>query len=562
MKTPGDYGLPHGDFRLYQDQAISWLLDEHIHRPTIMATPPDGREIVHTANGEDLKIMQAPTGSGKTGIATALGISGKVLALCETKALQETNYGQMYKYTVLEGRGNYPCIHPENKGMMCDDCLFGEAMSECEYSSECLYMNAKHEAQRADRASLNYPYFLTSRWPRKHSWDWVVMDEAHQLSDVVLGWAGCTVKEKERRNWNLPMFPNVRGSKGSLVKAFDPIPPVLHWLGQAMYVLRPQLKRLKKQAKAWTKARKMAKACENLIRKLEQTYSAIQACKDGWYIRSGPRGRKVNGRWVPALVCKPLSARDHFDRYFLRDHYKVVAMSATIGNTPKAFNSELGIGDHDWIDIPNQYPPALRPIYDLGAPPLGRNAKAPDYLRQASLIAGAILSLPADWAGIIHTMSRVQAYHLEARLAIKGLSDRVWTTPEAKPGERSLGTGKMMNMWEERKAAHPGSIWITWMGWMGIDLVEERICGIAKVPYPYLGDEYEFERMKANGSFYRLRTAWKFMQGSGRTRRTELDYDLDGQMNNFVFIADGNWTRIRSHLSTSFAEAIVPWEGN
>jgi len=549
MTKPIDFGLPHEEFRTYQHQAIMWAMDEHIADPSVLDVP-DGRDpLIATSNGTMFKILQGPTGSGKTGIASALKQTGRIVSLCETKALQQTNYGESYAFHVLMGRGNYPCAHPDNDpGATAADCLHGTEMHRCPYGSSCEYLQLKEEAKVADTVSLNYPYWLTSRWPRESTWSWVVLDEAHRLSEIVLDWAGCTVTEKQRRDWNLPPFPRIIRSKGTVARIFDPLPVAIKWLSSSVSVLRSQEKRLSRQANLSTDSQRMYRRCQRLLHKLETTKSAIEVSNTGWFVRSGI---ERNGH-APKFNCRPLSARNHFDYYF-PDSYRMLAMSATIGGTPDPFARELGLSSFDWLDIPDEYPPEQRPIYDLGAPRLGRKATPKDHAEQARLIADAIKEFPSDWSGVIHVVSKAQAERIAWNLSRHGLEDRIWLTPDG------TGTDQMMELWELRKRERRGSLCISWALWMGVDLVDEKIDIIAKTPFPYLGDQYEYERMQVDGTFYLLRTAWMLQQGAGRTRRTRADFDTNGDRNNFVAIADGNWTRIKRHLGASFRKAIVPW---
>lgn len=550
MPQPIDYNLPHDKFRTYQHQAIMWAMDEHIANPSVLDVPDGHEPLIATSNGSMTKILQGPTGSGKTGIATALQKTGRICSLCESKALQRTNYEESYSFHVLMGRGNYPCSHPDQDAdATAADCLHIGQMHNCDYASSCEYLQLKEEAMSANAVSLNYPYWLTSRWPRRSTWEWVILDEAHRLSEIVLDWAGCTISERERKDWNLPPFPRIIRSRGSVVKVFDPLPIAIKWIASSVSVLSGQEKRLRKQANLSSSSKKLHRKCERLLKKLEATQSAIEISNTGWFIRSGIQ---TNG-YPPKFNCRPLSARNHFDSYF-PDSYRMLGMSATIGGTPDPFARELGITSFDWLDIPDQYPPDQRPIYDLGAPGLGRKATPKDHAEQARLIAAAIRECPPDWCGVIHVVSKYQAQRLAQNLARYGLDDRIWVTPEGS------GTDEMMELWELRKRERRGSLCISWALWMGVDLVEERIDIIGKVPFPYLGDDYERERMQTDGMFYLLRTAWMFQQGAGRTRRTEDDYDTDGRRNNLVAIADGNWTRVQKHLASSFRKAIVKWK--
>ena len=66
--------------------------------------------------------------------------------------------------------------------------------------------------------------------------------------------------------------------------------------------------------------------------------------------------------------------------------------------------------------------------------------------------------------------------------------------------------------------------------------------------------------MEYSRKTYNWRTANQLAQGLGRTRRgRECDYDVNGQVNGFVAVADGSWKRVKKFLPGWVMEAIVEW---
>ncbi|GIW60769.1 MAG: hypothetical protein KatS3mg087_1835 [Patescibacteria group bacterium] len=272
---------------------------------------------------------------------------------------------------------------------------------------------------------------------------------------------------------------------------------------------------------------------------------SLERCEFGWFIRSGPKA--LDGK--PGIVVRPLTARYHAPYFF--NFQRSLIMSATIGDF-NTFAGELGISDFVSRRNKNPWPPEHRPIYDLGAPRIGRKSTPADYEEQAKLIANAIAQCDESWPGLIHVTSIEEAERLYYRLKTSGkagLNYRVFLCPRA-------STNEAVEAWKERKKVVPNSIMVSWMLWEGYDGVDEKINIVAKVPYPNIGDLYERERMRFDGKFFLQRTAWQFIQGLGRTRRSAEDYDVSGQ-NGFVAIADGNWTRIRKYIPESILESIV-----
>jgi len=240
------------------------------------------------------------------------------------------------------------------------------------------------------------------------------------------------------------------------------------------------------------------------------------------------------------------------------DSCDMLLMSATIGDE-KTFCGELGIGDHLLRRVKNQYDPEERPIYALDVPKLSYRSGYKDYERQADEIAKAIEMCPLDWSGFVHVTRKTEARKIANRLTRRGLGGRVWIPPQQDRNGRWLGTGDQALLWSQRRERYPGSICVSWQFWEGMDGLDEKINIIAKVPFPFLGDDYEKARMRYSNRMYSQRTAWTIMQACGRTRRGRpCDYDLQGERRGMVAIADGNWTRIKKYISPDFQEAITP----
>jgi len=122
---------------------------------------------------------------------------------------------------------------------------------------------------------------------------------------------------------------------------------------------------------------------------------------------------------------------------------------------------------------------------------------------------------------------------------------------------RKVGTIRPRNV---EKRQYDGLVWcVTTRSGTVLAGRNGRYIFTGQCPFPYLGSDYERQRMKADPAYYRLRTAWELAQGLGRTRRGRPeDYDLDGKMHGFVGIADGNWTRIKKVIPRDVIEAMVP----
>ena len=144
---------------------------------------------------------------------------------------------------------------------------------------------------------------------------------------------------------------------------------------------------------------------------------------------------------------------------------------------------------------------------------------------------------------------------LSERIAKHDLAERVWVMPGADGSY--VPTQMQVEAWNKRLEQVPNSICFSFSLWEGYDGRKEQFVILGKVPWPFIADDYERARMLYNNSFFLQRTAYTLEQGAGRCRRGELkDYNLNGEINTYVAIADGSWHRVQKYLSQSMQEAI------
>ncbi len=527
MTTPADYSLPHDTWRPFQLEMIEKLLAK-----------PDG----------SVTLLQAPVGSGKTSFSKAMGKSEKgVTSLVKTKLLQQSNYLESYNFSVLMGRSNYACPHPDqlDEYPTAANCLFESDMQECDMAEECPFLIARRAVFVSKTRSLNYSLFLSSRLWRlpKNATTYLVCDEAHLLADEVCEWVGMTVREPERIRFGLPEFPTVYQSTREGVES------ILKWMEQSVGVLETR-----KDAVSGNDASAKAQRSkiERLSSKLTVTCSAVHTHQQDWYARSGARA--LDGT-RPGVTVKPLTARYHFSKMFLGVYPRTVLMSATIGR-PELFAEELGIENYHFESVPNQYGPERRPVLVPACPVMGYKSTDAQKVEQAVIIARLINECPDDWEGVIHSTSWAQARDLQFRLGKAGVArDRLFVP------EQGGGTNKQMDQWVHAKGKSKGRLIITPSMAEGVDLTQARINICAKVPFPSISPgSYDYERMLYSNTQYKWRTSCGLEQRMGRTRRgNESDYDTKWEKRGLVAIVDGAFKKqgIKRYCGDGFVESLV-----
>jgi len=478
-------------------------------------------------------VVEAPTGSGKSAYAAQAGNDGhRTMALVRTKSLQE-QYSRSYDFKVVKGKGSYECLH--NFVPTCDMCRIDDKELKNECLATCPYPNAVHSMLSSNLASLNYSKYLTESRPRglveNYGAKLLFLDEAHQLSDIVIEWSGCTIP------WNdyLQRYIEPEEIVPDLPQAIS-VSFAVDWLGSLAVSLDqnepyvPRRNPTHEQVREWRR-------WDSLKRKVDNTLELVDQGTDLWYAQSD---EKVG------FKLKPLTARFHFKDLF--NAPKVVMMSATIGNH-SAYLAELGIREnYESIIVPNVWPGVMRPILDLDVPAITAKSTESDLQEHARVIGQTINDCPGEWNGLVHVPSESMANSLGYKL--KRITKRpVWIP------QKGMGTEFALSQWIEFDRRHRGALACTWQFFEGVDLPNLNINITARVPYPDFGDIFEKLRFDFDPRAATVRVANTMQQQQGRNRRGH-EAHYGGTADKLNAIADAKWRKIKWALSESFLEAI------
>lgn len=469
-------------------------------------------------------LVVAPTGSGKSAYAAYVSQFHKTTVLVKEKSLQ-AQYADQYGFDVLMGKVEYKCKNyaeilpaPEDASL----CIStAKSLDLC--GAYCEYPKALAMAKASQRVVINYAkYFTQKEWYT----DYLFLDECHQLPDVVTERSGLTI------DLNNQIFD---GFDTGIDFDSISVPAELAINGLAFpllidistHIFRQKYDVLETRGK---KQRiRFNQRIDRLIRKIN--YILINLTGD-WFVK----------KEQSKMVIKPLSAKWNFKPMFEADN-KIVMMTATPGNV-NALLSDLGLSltEVEIITVPNTFKASDRPIYDLQAPKIGYKASPDDYAQQAKMIGDIVAIHPTEWTGIIHTRSKKQAKDLAYRLGSNYILMPDYLSPK-----------EAVAHWSHIRK--PGLKIVTWNFWEGVDMGLDQITIVAKVPFGFLGDDFEKARMNYSHSMYNQRAAQSLIQALGRTRRGHIEHYGPGA--GLVAIADGNWTRIQNFISPDIFEAIV-----
>ena len=345
-------------------------------------------------------IIEAPTGSGKSGIAIAAGSHAKTqpvrpgfeqgaYILSPQKSLTAQYMGDFESMGLreLRGRSNYDCTqffdakgNPENcevGGMLCrKSSNEDEEGSGC---SHCPYKEAKISFCKSPLGVTNFAYYLNETkyagqlLPRKM----LILDEGHNCENQILSMADIVITHNrcEEIGINFLSIPVIK--PGQTTKGVEWCSEVLLPTARSVIMSwESELEDLKTKDNNHAAA-KLGKKLNGLKRFVEKIniflISAADNIADWICYTDETKGSKSFG----CLIIKPLTATLLADDVLFSKAEKIIIMSATIGDF-RFFMRNLGIDPNDAItcriecDFPVENRPVfLKPIANMSSTKVG-----------------------------------------------------------------------------------------------------------------------------------------------------------------------------------------------
>lgn len=527
-----EYKLPHLLDRPGQQDTMDWILN----------------------SDKQYLILRAPTGFGKSPLAAAASIEFRTIALVLHKSLQSANYRDQYDFAVLYGKSNYPCIERNKK---LQSTMFG-AQKYTAYDCGNPYCDCPYQRQRLQclsslRVSLNYAKFLASKLFStslftRHYYDtdetrcsfderyydddkelyyeptFLFLDEAHNLPNIITNFVGCTL------NWDnefLQSHGTIKPTKSERLGYHDAM-GLFRSYARIIDSNKPEQKENLTKWRKWKRLNTKIRTTNEIL---------TSGSLDDWYYETNDN----------SLIIKPLTAKYHFKKLFgVAD--KVVLMSATI---KPSIAERIGLEDDEWDyhEVKNPWPSPNRIVYDLGGPAINWRSPDKDKEENAKRIDNI---LDKNKTGTIHVTSKRQAEELRERL-YKTQNDVDFFIPTI-----GLGTEHQYQEWLDIR--EPGVYCISWNFHEGIDLGQDDISVLAKVPWINFSSNYEKAKMEYDQQWYLEQAAMKLEQACGRTRRGMKEHYYPGAK--LVYIADSSWHRLKTLLSDDFRNSIRKWKND
>lgn len=468
--------------------------------------------------GARLVFLDAPTGSGKTLIAECVrrlvNPTRPSIYTCSTKTLQDQFLADYPYAKVIKGRRNYPTELAQFRfpEVTADDCTDSGAddCNWCEMKADCPYQVAKARALAAPLAVLNTSYGLAA-WNGPETFqdrELVVVDECDLLEGSVMGYAEVRVSRRRVERMGLG-YPERKTVRESWVK----------WVEQA----EPKVKEARDSHPPQSddvRVNRERRSLERLVDRLATLRDEL-ADEDVKWIYQDDDG---------AVVFRPVTVDQIAPEVLWQHGQRFLCMSASI-ISPQEMAESLGFEDQwELVQVPSTFPVENRQVHLLGVGAMVAK-KYDETLPKMQRAITRIVQAHPDERVLVHTVS----YKLA-----RAISEHLFAHTDRPVVTYTDGGQREARLQQYRDTE--GAVMVAPSMDRGVDLPGDacRVQIIAKVPYPFLGDEQVKARLygtRGGELWYAVQTARTIVQMTGRAVRSKSDwattYILDSSFKRF-----------------------------
>tara|TARA_B100000745_G_scaffold177357_1_gene116167 strand:+ start:9137 stop:10741 length:1605 start_codon:yes stop_codon:yes gene_type:complete len=496
--NPKTYGMPYDFMREGQLEAIKWI---------------EEKDWLLDRTSKKIKVIEAPTGTGKTGLVLYLSAKNpslRVLVLCATKLEQEqyeANVTNKYVgFTSVKGRNNFHC-HLDSP-ISTTECthstcfethvdtakcsIQGKNKFICPIRSECAYFQQIDDIKQKKVIVTNYAYGLTMLNYNPQalgSFDLIVSDEGHVLDEMLEQFI--QVKLWDRQMDRL---------YGLSIPDFGTVAQWQRWCEENSYAIDKLY-----DSTHDLNASEMSKEEISLATRAEtikESFESIKSMDVNWVVE----------RLRDSVEFKPVWVTERSDDVLFSHSPKHIVMSGTIPSGEE-LTKKVGINSKDFsfYRLPYTFPPEnrqiiLRPTASMSSKNIDMNLPV---IREK---IDKIIDNNLDKKILIHTVNYKIARYIEQR---SRHSDYLFTH-DSKSRTRVLNNFK--------KATAP-AVLISPSFDKAVDLPDKEceLIIVAKLPFPYLGSKVMQKRLRESRRYYDHETLATLIQMAGRGVRNEND---------------------------------------
>jgi len=390
------------------------------------------------AAGNDVVLVRAPTGSGKSLLARA--IMGCARRPDEAESLEPT--GAFYTtpqvsqldaveaddllsdLAVVRGKSNYTCILPNERGTPVDRAPCArEKGFDCDVMHKCPYFSDREIAANRRYAAMTLAYFMrtagSDAFGRR---DVVVIDEAHGLAEWAEMYATIELNHRTVPDWDDLSVPD-----GTELDGIEEAAVVAERVADAC---RRRLEPLRERTALSVEQATRRDRFADRVRELEWFVADVADAdsETEWLLEEGE-----------GLTIKPLSPARYLHHTVWDRGWKFALLSATILDR-EGFCRSVGLDPSRvaLVDVAHTFPLERRPLYDVTQGKMTYEHRQETIPKVARLIVRLMARHP-DEKGIVHAHSYSIQRELARRLREMRVGDRVRTHDRDDRDERLSG---------------------------------------------------------------------------------------------------------------------------
>lgn len=378
------------------------------------------------AAGNDVVLVRAPTGSGKSLLARAIMGGAAMIENTRPRDATDAYYTTpqvsqledvavddlLQDLNVIRGKSNYSCILPGERETPVNraPCTRDQGF-DCSVRHRCPYFSDRAVASESRFAATTLAYFMRTAGSdvfRKR--DVVVIDEAHGLAEWAEMYATIELTPSRVPVWDRVGSPDLQD-------ATDPVKRVARFAENLRSACEPAKDQLLQQKEITADEVARRDRLQELISELD------------WFLQSY---RDVDSptTWVvdetgDGLAIKPLDPARYLQHTVWERGNQFALLSATI-LSKESFCRGVGLDPADvaLVDIPHTFPLENRPLFDVTQGKMTYDRRENTLPRIARLLVRLMTRHPAE-KGLVHAHSYAIADELVERLCEFGVGARV-----------------------------------------------------------------------------------------------------------------------------------------
>ncbi|SEW25158.1 helicase C-terminal domain-containing protein [Natrinema salifodinae] len=484
------------------------------------------------AAGNDVVLVRAPTGSGKSLLARAVAgcarradegdpsdATGAYYTTPQVSQLDDVAADDLLAdLNVIRGKSNYTCILPEERDTPVNQApCVRERGYDCSVKHRCPYFSDRAIASNREIAAMTLAYFMQTAGSEVfRTRDVVVVDEAHGLAEWAEMYA--TIQLGPR---TVPFWDDLR------VPEIDDVERAVRYAESLEGTCERRKDELLAQDSLSPAEVRERDRLQELIGELDWFVSDYRDPQSPttWLVdQSESRGRTGaddNGdgdepRGGP-LTIKPMNPEKYLQHTVWDRGNKFALLSATILNKA-AFCRQVGLDPDDvaLVDVGHTFPVENRPLYDVTQGKMTYEQRDETTPKIARTIVRLMQRHP-DEKGLIHAHSYDIQERLADRLRDFGVGDRIRTHDRD-------GRDAALEAW---KASDDPDVFLSVKMEEALDLKGDlcRWQVLCKAPFLNTGDSRVAHRLEEGQWAWYYRTALRtVIQACGRVVRAPDDY--------------------------------------